>query len=400
MTETRISDEALIGMVYDAATDPTKWQPFLASFAESFGGFYGHLGARNPANNSIAFAEFTGLERSLVETTTPRLLELLPDDWLDYRNFDAGDHPVNRNALISGERIAEISGGAAYHCREVVTDESYRRTAIYRECRRPFDMEYLLVKRLLDSETLEIVIAVGRRRAGSPFTRENCDRLDRLATHIRRAVDLHVRMNAFAEDRRVSIQALDNIGTGFVLVDVRGEVVFANSEARRLLCERDGIALRNNRLFCDDFTAEARLTDALQKPAIRVTYESTSAIRVPRASKSSPYAVLVSHAWSGRFENTPAEDEHELTAVFISSGPGTAEMRPEAFRQLFDITDAQVRVLRALADGLLIDEIAAALNLSIHTVRAHVKSMCKTLGVSSQTDLVRIAAAAAPRFGT
>lgn len=54
-----------------------------------------------------------------------------------------------------------------------------------------------------------------------------------------------------------------------------------------------------------------------------------------------------------------------------------------------DLTPAQLRVYDALIEGLSEKEVAARLNISIHTVHTHAKAIYKTFAISSRAELVR-----------
>lgn len=62
--------------------------------------------------------------------------------------------------------------------------------------------------------------------------------------------------------------------------------------------------------------------------------------------------------------------------------PGDQEAPPAP------LTPRQTEVLRLLANGSNVDEIAGALGISIHTVRTHIQRILETLGVHSQVEAV------------
>ena len=59
-------------------------------------------------------------------------------------------------------------------------------------------------------------------------------------------------------------------------------------------------------------------------------------------------------------------------------------------RDLYRLTPAEARVVSALLDGLNVDEAAARLGLSRHTVRTHLKHVLGKTGARSQSELVRM----------
>lgn len=56
-----------------------------------------------------------------------------------------------------------------------------------------------------------------------------------------------------------------------------------------------------------------------------------------------------------------------------------------------DLTPRQTEVLRLLAQGANVDEIAGTLGISVHTVRTHVQRILETLDVHSQVEAVALA---------
>lgn len=62
---------------------------------------------------------------------------------------------------------------------------------------------------------------------------------------------------------------------------------------------------------------------------------------------------------------------------------------PESSTSILDVvSQAQRRVLERLLEGEPEKEIACALNLSVHTVHAHVRSIYRQLGVHSRAELM------------
>ena len=59
----------------------------------------------------------------------------------------------------------------------------------------------------------------------------------------------------------------------------------------------------------------------------------------------------------------------------------------EVLTALFDLTPAEARIARKIAEGRTVKEIADAGNLSVETVRGQLKTVLAKTGVDRQTDL-------------
>ena len=92
----------------------------------------------------------------------------------------------------------------------------------------------------------------------------------------------------------------------------------------------------------------------------------------------------------------------ELIAAIEEVRQGRAYMTPMITREVIRslgstarrpprLTQRQSDVLRLLADGMRMKEIAAALKLSVRTIETHKYEMMQTLGVRSTAELIQVA---------
>jgi len=106
-----------------------------------------------------------------------------------------------------------------------------------------------------------------------------------------------------------------------------------------------------------------------------------------------------------------AEPSDNLTDILKTVAQGGAYLSPRLVGRVMDrlkngelrsmrnpalegLTEREVQVLRLLAEGLVSKEVAAALNLSVETVRSYRKSLMKKLKVHNVAGLVQFAASA------
>lgn len=75
--------------------------------------------------------------------------------------------------------------------------------------------------------------------------------------------------------------------------------------------------------------------------------------------------------------------------VYVASDREERSLAPELLVDAFDLTPAQSRVGSLFAFGLTVDEIAAQLRISVHTVRLHLKKIQVKTGTNRQATLVR-----------
>lgn len=120
---------------------------------------------------------------------------------------------------------------------------------------------------------------------------------------------------------------------------------------------------------------------------------SVAAGAVGWVSKSETFETLLEQvlaAAAGRPVLTAAERQ----ALVGEYRHGRAE-REALLTMLRELTPREWTVLRRLADGLHADAVAAQLNVSVHTVRAQIRSIHTKLGVDSQLAAVAVVRRAA-----
>jgi|SRR5688572_3450469 len=189
------------------------------------------------------------------------------------------------------------------------------------------------------------------------------------------------------------LASLDRLGVTAFIVSANGTVHQQNESARNLVAADGSILVMNSRLRFSDPALNATLEAALRKAT---QPSSRSSLFPVRAGKNEVYEVNVSPL-------QPA-DENGLTPAMRLALVVIARPRPDAeriarrVRRLYGLTQAEARVVAALTLGETVEQIAVAHGVRVSTVRAQVRSIFEKTGVHRQTDLVRLALAAAPLF--
>jgi DNA-binding CsgD family transcriptional regulator len=179
---------------------------------------------------------------------------------------------------------------------------------------------------------------------------------------------------------------LDKLDRGVLVMDSRGDVIDSNALAARVLQGCDGISVRSGRLSFTDPAIDKRMLQAIAKYRAGNGYRHpVIAARVP-CSCSEPCRILVVPV-------PPAEDGRDIAFVALLYPPnGMNEMSVEVLRQVYNLTEAQAEVARSLYAGRSVEDTALALNLSLNTIRTHLKHIFTKCEVSSQAELLHMLA--------
>ena len=179
---------------------------------------------------------------------------------------------------------------------------------------------------------------------------------------------------------------LDKLDRGVLVMDSRGDVIDSNPLAARVLQECEGISLRSGRLSFTDPAIDKRMLQAIAKYRAGNGYgHPVIAARVP-CTCSEPCRILVVPV-------PPAEDGRDIAFVALLYPPnGMNDMSVEVLRQVYNLTEAQAEVARSLYAGRSVEDTALALNLSLNTIRTHLKHIFTKCEVSSQAELLHMLA--------
>lgn len=181
---------------------------------------------------------------------------------------------------------------------------------------------------------------------------------------------------------------LDHHPRALLLVDASRRVLYDNQAARALMQQRHGIAVTDGRL-------------CLANPASRVAFEqlllhlarerSASAAdparsRGLRVVSGEQSCLLVLHRVNGAGEAAAAR----LVLVEITAGPQRAEHSASLLTDLFGATRREVGVAAALIRGDSVERAAAALGITVETIRSHAKSLFRKCEIHSRAELVAL----------
>ena len=111
-------------------------------------------------------------------------------------------------------------------------------------------------------------------------------------------------------------------------------------------------------------------------------------ITCPRISGRTPYLVVISPV---RDSNAELESHFSGSLVYIIDPDQTAELSIDGLSQIFRFSGAETRVCEALIHGGTVKIIAEQRGVSPETVRSQVRAIYSKAGVSSRTDLIRLA---------
>jgi DNA-binding CsgD family transcriptional regulator len=210
-----------------------------------------------------------------------------------------------------------------------------------------------------------------------------------LLPHLQRAVRLTIRLENAGIDHQAALEGLDRAHSATIVVDGHGAILFATRLAEAMLRRGDGVRAANGRLTCAGRAASDRLhrliANAVGSPSLKPVAQC-GGVAIEREDGRPPLTLLVApfRPGGGAF-GAPAP-----AALVLLRDLETSGMETEILRDLFGFTAAQGTVAARLCNGDSVEEIAAALRITLYTARDHMKAIFLKTGCCRQSQVVAL----------
>ena len=205
---------------------------------------------------------------------------------------------------------------------------------------------------------------------------------DLIRPHLVQAIALADSLNTLAAHRRFSDAMLDALPQAVFGLDAAGVLLFVNASGERMLARGDCLRSTVGRLITPVAAQQPRL-DALIADVL--DGGSGGTLSVQRTGGGPPCAVRVSPIHGDDIER----HGHPAALVIATDPVGAVTVDEAALQALHGLTPAEARAAVTLLDGHSIHSAAQRLGIAAETMRSHLKSIFRKMGVSRQQDLVR-----------
>lgn len=370
----------LIGRIYDGTFKPEIWPGVVRDIVGYVGGSKGLLFTSFDAPKDGGF-------------TFPHVIpESAMQQWADHFI----EHDVWTQAGIAKGLIK--SGNVSLGT-ELVPEDEFLTSVLYRDFFRPLGVAQLCIGVIFgqdSADALPTVCSVYRDISEPRFSDIERQRMQVLIPHLSRALGVMYRLRDAELKRAATLAALDRLSGSVILLDSRGCVLHANPAARRILTERDGLALSGlrdgeRRLAASDMRTQTALEnavrDCLRPDALQVPHFARG-VPVPRPSGDLDYALQFAPLNGAEGFRTAEGDARAI--VFVADPAERLQLDPALLKRIFRLTPAEIRLLEEIVAGATMGAAALSLGISENTARSQLKKVFERTGTNRQADLVRL----------
>ncbi len=369
--------DAALAAVSQASIDHDRWSDALAALAEAAGAEASLLLPANPNVTPIWSEGGDGLMDQYVREGwghrnlriekamgTPELRAMQTTLAAPHVPFDAGF--VSEAELFPGGEFA----GSVYY------EEFMARHGLWWCSGAP----------LLTVTGDPVFLTFERRPAQGAFQRDELAKLKRILPALQAAATL-TSVAARARSQGL-LAAYDSLDHAAFLVDASGRVSAANASAEQL-ARKEGI-FRERRLTAPDRETQRKL-DRLVRCAVLGLAWTEGASAPPVCIAREDRSPLIVHAVG--CPKSAAEPFFSTRAVVLVVDPERRALPgDDVLQAMFELTPAEGRVARGIAEGLTAERMAFTFGVSILTIRTQIKSALAKTGTRRQADLALLIA--------
>jgi DNA-binding CsgD family transcriptional regulator len=359
---------ALIGQLYEAATDETLWTGITGRIAAAF-------------NSSSAVVKLQGPGRfQLVETTENlRVTETL-QGWAD--EWHLRDLWVERSAAAGVNHIVTSD--------ELVTPEEQQRSGFYQDWLRHLDIHHMVGAVFPAGDGTLGVLGVHRPEGAGAYDDGDRQNMALLLPHLQRAMQLGQRLADARRGEAASLAALDRLDSGVLTINANATILHANAEATRILRDAKEIFIIAGRLAAFQPALHDRLS-AMLNSALETAHGrpagAPAALLIPRPVRL-PLTLAVAPLMPA--SQTLFATSQPRALVFLRDPERTLDA--QHLRALFGMTATEAAIAAELAAGRALEEIAQRHGIGLGTVRWHLKRILLKTGTSRQGQAVALLA--------
>jgi len=370
MTDQTEQLSQLIGEIYDAAIDASRWSAVLGKVAQFLGGSAAALFSKDAASGAgDIYYEFG---------TDPYYRQLYFEKY------------VKLDPSTTGHLFAEVEQPIAVA--DLMPYHEFLETRFYREWAQPQGLVDFVGAALDKSVTSVAMFGVFRHERDGMVDDEARRLLRVIVSHIRRAVLVSRIIDLKTTEAATFADTLDGLSAGMCLVAANGRIVHANVAGRAILDASDFLSATGGHIVARDAKIDKVLRELFAAAGGGDTAIGTEGIALPLMGQDGTrYVAHVLPLTSGA-RRLAGVAYSATVALFIRKSAIEVPSSAEVIARAYKLTPTELRVLLAIVEVGGVPEVAAALGVAESTVKTHLGHVFQKTGVTRQADLVKIVA--------
>src|SRR6478752_7517743 len=361
----------LIGDIYDAALDSSRWADVLAKIAKYTGGQAAGLLSKDTVSKSGNIYYQSGVD--------PYFVKLYSET---YWKFD----PAANLTDCEVEQVVSVP--------DLVPYEEFRAGRFYREWAEPQGWIDAANGVLEKTAASCAYLSVIRNEASGMVDAEMRRRMSLIVPHVRRAVRTGKVIDLRQAEAATFADILDGLSPAIFLVDAEGQIVHGNSASRSMLERGELLRAVHGRLTAGDTQVDQALHSAISAAgASRSDSDSEGrGSAVPLKDQEGEHYIAHVLPLTANEPNKAGKVSTAVAALFVRKAELETALPSEVIGRTFKLTPTELRVLCAIVNVGGVRQVAGNLGVADTTIKTHLGRLFEKTGVSRQADLVKLVA--------
>jgi DNA-binding CsgD family transcriptional regulator/PAS domain-containing protein len=359
----------LIGDVYDAALDASRWTDVLAKIAAYVGGQAAGLLTKDGVSKSGNVHYQAGVDPAFVKSYSETYWKFDPVASLP-------DHDV--------EQVVSVPDLMPY--------EDFVAGRFYREWAQPQGWIDAASAVLEQSTSGCAYLTVLRNKASGMVDDEMRRRMRLIVPHVRRAVRTGRVIDLREAEAATFADILDGLSPGIFLVDADGQIIHGNAASRSMMNAGDPLGATHGRLIASDAQVDQALHNAIVAAVTTDDDAGGKGSAVPLRSHTGDRYVAHVLPLSAGERRKAGISSRAVAALFVRKAELETAPPSEVIRKTYKLTPTELRVLVAIVNVGSVRQVAGNLGVADTTVKTHLGRLFEKTGVSRQADLVKLVA--------
>lgn len=361
----------LIGILYEAALDPSRWNDFVKGLSAAYRGAPVRLALILPGDPPEGQHYLVGLSEDYAGSFLEQFTGGLP--W-------------------SSELMAEYASRWS-SLDDLFSDVDLRSTEFYQAWMKPQKLPAVwpIGAPILDRDGLPIGgLTVFRQAGGQAFREDEIALGELLLPHLRAAGRVAARLSGVQRERLALAEVMDRLPMGVILLDRRRQPTVTNKGAQQILALEDGLALGpKGPCAADphDNQALRKLMESVFEPEPAHEIEAGGFIAVKRPSGKRAFVVMATPLLAAP---PGSESTDAVVSVYIADPEAGQVSATEVLETVYSLTPAEADLVRLLAEGHSLEAVAELRGVTMNTVRSQLKQVFSKTDTKRQAELVRL----------
>ncbi len=356
----------LIGLIYESALDPERWQIFLDQLSETVDGHSSSFWSVRP-DTFITMLAVSGFDPAFLTAYNAHYAQ--EDPW-----------------IVAARKKGLVRPGVVRLGEQLVPAAELRKTGFFNDLGKKHQIIGGLAA-VYGPDGAWGLLSLSQRQFGQ-FGEREYNLMTTLSAHLERAMAIGGRVEAAAAMHRTTADVMEHLPVAAVVVDRLVRPMIINAAARAMLgtglvSTKDGLVTKR--------VSETRALRDLVSACGRTQSAGGLAGGTMTVSRAAPLAALQVTVMPIRRAAGIDSTVDSGAALIIVRDPGARPLAGLAIlQQLHGLTPAEARIATALADGHTVGDIAGLLSITPNTIRTHLKRIFHKTETRTQAQLVRV----------